>query len=186
MMSFADRALNEAQSAQFQQLLLEMTVSMALPFRWIERAEARRVFQFLRPAILPSLPSRRQLSDVILPQRAAIARENSLREISEQRERGVHIGLSCDGWKNVSRQHVLGVIIATSTVSFCYGHRECTDQHHGIEAAAEIEQLLLELEEKALHISSVCTDDAGQCGRARRILSLRHPRLHFEPCHQVT
>ena len=61
--------------------------------------------------------------------------------------------------------------------------------HDGIAVAREMESLIheIDLQYTALKCRAICTDDAGQYGRARRILALRYPHYHFVHCfaHQV-
>lgn len=56
-------------------------------------------------------------------------------------------------------------------------------EHHGIAVARSLEKTIVKILFKLkLPLACVCTDDAGQYGRARRILQLRWPSIIFIPC----
>ena len=59
--------------------------------------------------------------------------------------------------------------------------------HHGLALAGVYEKLMFETYSNEHIFHYLCTDDAGQCGRARRILALRYPFIMFHKCwaHQI-
>ena len=62
------------------------------------------------------------------------------------------------------------------------------DEHNGIYVAKQIDEGFLKSEKDFdIFICCVCTDDACQCARGKRILSLRFPYMYFGKCyaHQV-
>ena len=99
-----------------------------------------------------------------------------------------------DSWVSVARKHILGVVLSVSDMWFPYdnaigrGNEILDSEHNGVFVAKQIEEGYLQSERNfGISIGSVCTDDAGQCARAKRILSLRFPALYFGRCyaHQV-
>ena len=64
-----------------------------------------------------------------------------------------------------------------------------TDDHHdGVATAAQIERAFKKTElDFGITFSGVTTDEACQCARAKRILSLRYRHMYFGKCyaHQV-
>ncbi len=59
-----------------------------------------------------------------------------------------------------------------------------TDDHHdGVATAAQIERAFKKRElDFGIAFSGVTIDEAGQCARAKRILSLRYPHMYFGKC----
>ena len=62
------------------------------------------------------------------------------------------------------------------------------DRHDWVATAEQIGKAWLKTEKDfGITFSDVTTDEAGQCGRAKRILALRYPDMYFGKCyaHQV-
>ena len=76
-------------------------------------------------------------------------------------------------------------MVSAGNESTCYGTRVCGSDHHRMLVTKEIEEIIIQRD--GWNLGSVCTDNAGKCSRARRILQLRHSHLHFESCqaHQM-
>ena len=100
----------------------------------------------------------------------------------------------CDSWVSQAKKHILGVVISASDMWFPHddavgkGNEIKDDEHNGINVAKQIEEGFLKSQQDFdIIICCVCTDDAGQCARGKRILSLRYPQMYFGKCyaHQV-
>lgn len=96
-----------------------------------------------------------------------------------------------DGWESF-KTHITGIILQGDNVWVTFddnGNVNTSDVHHGIMVAQEMEEIMNRVQNAHpdLRFRAICTDDAGQYGRARRILALRHPHWHFGKCfaHQV-
>jgi hypothetical protein len=63
-----------------------------------------------------------------------------------------------------------------------YGLRPTGDRHDGLAIVEQMEVVIEELLASDINVGAVVTDNAGQCGRARRILALRYPKVSFEHC----
>ncbi|POM81858.1 Hypothetical protein PHPALM_116 [Phytophthora palmivora] len=63
-----------------------------------------------------------------------------------------------------------------------YSLLETGSEHTSVVIAEQIEVVMLRMIKDAWNISAIITDNPGQCGRARRILSLRWPRFVFIFC----
>ncbi|ETL45048.1 hypothetical protein L916_04780 [Phytophthora nicotianae] len=63
-----------------------------------------------------------------------------------------------------------------------YGLRPSSDRHDGLAIAKHMEGVIEELLASEWKIGAVVTDNAGQCGRARRILAPRYPNIAFLIC----
>jgi hypothetical protein len=81
--------------------------------------------------------------------------------------------------------HVDGISLRAGEASFAIDTEEAGKDHDGVALARGWERLMLTKYE--LTFSYFCSDDAGQCGCARRILALCYPFILFMKCwaHQV-
>jgi hypothetical protein len=111
-------------------------------------------------------------------------------EVHKKIGQGRCVGLVTDGWKDTSSKHVNGVVITTGDRSFSIDAEICGSDNDGVAVAREIEGLFDKHVGPPFDIPRFkyyCSDDAGQQGRGRRILALRHPDIIFLRCyaHQV-
>jgi len=93
-----------------------------------------------------------------------------------------------DGYKRYNNSHVFGAFVGIVGERHCLDSGEEGHSRDGLATAAEMESVIDRLANDAeLEIGCVCTDNAGQCGRAPQILSLRYPSLCFLRClsHQL-
>jgi hypothetical protein len=111
---------------------------------------------------------------------AAVGMTDRIRELTGQ---GRKAGLVTDDWKDTADNHVEGIIVTLGDETFAYGIMAGGTEHHGIAKARD----LYSNEDHNIQFVYVVTDDAGQFGRARRILALRHPHIIFLCCfaHQI-
>lgn len=93
----------------------------------------------------------------------------------------------CDGYERQDRVHVMGSIVGVLGFRYVLEAKEESTAHNELAVASAISGVLNRLESDGLAIGAVCTDNAGQCGRARRILALRYPSLVLFRCmaHQM-
>uniref|UniRef100_K3XCR3 DUF659 domain-containing protein n=1 Tax=Globisporangium ultimum (strain ATCC 200006 / CBS 805.95 / DAOM BR144) TaxID=431595 RepID=K3XCR3_GLOUD len=63
-----------------------------------------------------------------------------------------------------------------------YALKPIGTRHDGVAIAQELDTILCQAREEQWDVGAVVTDDAGQCGRARRILALRWPNIAFLHC----
>jgi hypothetical protein len=102
--------------------------------------------------------------------------------LKNMQRRGATCGLATDGWMSIDRTHFDGwMIIAGGAVAFL-DRTEAGTSHDGLSVARSIEAMMAKAVSLDLPVGSVCTDDAAQCARARRILELRHHTLVFMRC----
>ena len=100
------------------------------------------------------------------------------------RDQGYMECLTVDGWQDTSRVHIEGVLILLGSQSYMEESEMAGSEHHGIAVAGLIETLYKNRESR---LCSCVMDEAGQVGRAKRILRLRHPHWMLDACwaHQV-
>ncbi|KAK1866371.1 hypothetical protein I4F81_008891 [Pyropia yezoensis] len=88
--------------------------------------------------------------------------------------------LILDGCKRSNNTHVLGAVVGIAGERLVLYSEDDGHPHDGIFTAAAIADFIDRLAgEGEIRVGGVCTDDAGQCGLARRILALRCPALIF-------
>jgi hypothetical protein len=103
------RPLSQQDKEKFKVLLLRLTVSCGWALHWVNKPEAKELFEFLNPHL--KLPDRRALGGQILETAVAEA-NNAMHEALH--EDPIGITLTFDGWTNVKNEQLLGVMIITS------------------------------------------------------------------------
>lgn len=168
--------------------LLHLMADARLPFALVERASFVELVGSLRQSAIESLPSRRQLSGSVLNRAAEAAMRSSLGAVKALACGEVRATLMVDGYKGHDGRHTLGAVVGVLAKRCVHDIEEEGYQHHGLATAAGVASFLERIDnDVGVLVACVCTDDAGQCGRAKRILALRHPRLIFLRCmaHQL-
>jgi len=90
--------------------------------------------------------------------------------------------MATDGWMAIDRAHVDGwMLCAAGAVAFL-AQTAAGTTHDGLSNARSIERMINNAEAMGFPLGSICTDDAAQCARARRILELRHGTFVFTRC----
>jgi hAT family C-terminal dimerisation region len=167
----------------FERALMEFQHANKLPDAFIEARATSDLLQFLRPGIGPMLPKRRTLGGRILETNAAIYTAADVAALrTKQSESGGRINFLSDVWKNVSRDHLLGCQLSLFGLVTSFAVEPAGDKHDGINIAKLLEGVIKDAIIQGWNIGSVITDDAGQCGKARRILTLRWPKVAFLRC----
>lgn len=92
------------------------------------------------------------------------------------------VNLLSDVWQNISKEHLLGCQLSLFGILLTYALLPAGDEHHGIAIAKQLEQLLERAQLEGWCVGAMATDNAGQCGRARRILAIRWPQVVFLFC----
>lgn len=190
----AVRTLTDAEKRIFHVLCLELIVDNNLPFSFVECDTFRKIVEFLHCAAVNDLPHRRLVGGGLLTERSKAAVTWGLDELTKRANRGQYVGLSSDGWMNINKNHILAVVLTCNDFHFTLDSVQCGDEHHGIAVAQETEAFFLELAKEddrygaQFDVRYFCSDDAGQCARARRMLALRWPHMIFMKCfaHQVS
>ena len=183
---FTQAIMSGAEVNTMEQKLIELIVDMALPFNLPERPSFRRFVESIRVNASTKLPGRTKTKVNLLANRAISAVSSMEEMISLAFKKGHRAGLAIDGWSNVNKMHIEGVILTAGVASFPLDAPEADFEHHGIAVARGWETFLCTAYPKytfCYHVS----DDAGQCARGRRILALRHPYMLLMRCwaHQV-
>ena len=108
-------------------------------------------------------------------------------------QNGRIVNIVMDGWESQNKKHTIGVVLQSGNKWITHandnGNYDKSDVHHGIAVAREIKSIMNNVTNayKNIKFQAICTDDAGQYTRARRILSKRYPHWSFTHCfaHQI-
>src|SRR4051794_4512247 len=158
--------LTSAQEHKLEQLLLEVMVSRGFAFQWIENDAVKRLFHWLNPMI--TLLSRLVLGGRIL-KNAIDSESEILLENAKNDQFGVT--LAFDGWKNVSRQHLLGTILITSLGDVViWKAADCEAKRiTGDEIVRTTEEFFTELEQQNIKVNGLITNSASENTAARLV-----------------
>lgn len=166
--------LSNAQVEHMRKCLVEYQAQHRLPDSFIDDPTTHRLFASMNCSVVDKLPNRRALGGRMLNAYATeVSSQESLRVLDLQNKSGGRVNFI----HLLGAQLILFGVIATLGL-FTTGSR----RHDGLALASQMEKILLEAQEKGWNIGGVVTDDAGQCGRARRILALRWPGVVFLKC----
>ena len=193
--NWMETPLSDRDKQLFQTRLIEFVADTAIPFTVAEKGSFKRLVESIRPMAVQAIPKRKRLSGSILKEAASASVNKILPKMRDHIKRyGCQPGFVCDSWVDVSKSHILGVVVSLKHMHFAFdnalgdGNLITDDEHHGIATAKQIESAIEKTNQHfRFSCSNACTDDAGQCSRAKRILSLRFPNLYFGRCyaHQV-
>ncbi|XP_055350264.1 uncharacterized protein LOC129596890 [Paramacrobiotus metropolitanus] len=187
--SFVDRALFKAEIVEHEKLMARAFASANLPYAAIENPEVVEWLKWLRPGI--QFPTQRVLRGRIIRQHAQTAQKAMEAALNGKR----FLTLTFDGFKNVSKRNILGAAVTW---------RDETDGQveNYVIAADDVSTEGSTADDVVVYASkwidtvtnkynadlgfSVC-DSASYNVKARRILSLKFPRILFESCkaHQI-
>ncbi|CAG8854844.1 21671_t:CDS:1, partial [Gigaspora margarita] len=148
----------------FFKLLLHMTISNGWAFQWIENQEIIEFFNFISPLL--ELPSRKTLADKILKNLAESIQNNI--EVATKEDK-YSIFVSLDGWKNVVKQNILGLVITRSDGQvLIWGAKDISEDRGNTNAAIKhISAFLNKTQSKNIKINTVITDSASSYNAAR-------------------
>ncbi|KAE8895132.1 hypothetical protein PF010_g23135 [Phytophthora fragariae] len=136
------RVYSPQQQREFERFLLEFKVALALPDSYVEHPATIRLFQFLNPQCVASLPSRRVLGGRVLDAFAKEFIELSdavLRKLQETT--GGRVNLLSDVWQNIVKTHLLGVHLSLFGRVFIEGMHATGSEHDGVALARQMNQL---------------------------------------------
>lgn len=174
---------SEQKHAEFERLLVEFQAENFLPSSFVERASTKRLFKFLNVATIRALPDRHALAGKLLDDQSSVGGQASRDALfRRQQSLGGRVNLLSDVWQNVAKKHLLGCHLTLFGAVVNYGLYPTASRHDGIAIAQQLEGVILAAHDDQWTIGAIVTDNAGQCGRARRILAPRWPRIAFLHC----
>eukprot|EP00644_Phytophthora_capsici_P016660 jgi/Phyca11/122374/e_gw1.47.132.1 len=177
------RRFSKSQKQTLERLLVEFQAGNLLPDLFIERSCTKALLEYLCPGIGSYLPSRRVLGGRILKNHAAHCRDVQIQNLKQmQITTGGYVNFLSDVWQNISREHLLGCQLQLFGQSLTYSLPQAGSRHDGAAIAEEMDTILNQVANEGWDVGAGVTDNAGQCGRARRILALRWPNMVFLFC----
>ncbi|POM67214.1 Hypothetical protein PHPALM_16826 [Phytophthora palmivora] len=178
MREYFDNVFTDEELKDFHRLLIQFQADNYLPDRFIEKKSTRRLFIFLNKTCVSALPKRKDMGR-ILDKFSTVEEEGQLQALSNRLAySGGRLNFLSDVWQNIAK----GVCLLIFGTIVTYGLFATGSRHDGIAIAQQMENVIKEIEAKGWRIGAVVTDNAGQCGRARRILALRHTRIAYVRC----
>ena len=164
MDNFIVRSLSREDLVKFYILLLRLTVSCGWALSWVNKPEAKELFNFLNPLI--KLPDRRELGGKILTK--AVEKADDAMEIA-LKEDPVGVTLTFDGWTNVKNEQLLGAVLITSEGRpYVWKAVDISiERENHIKVIEKVESMLTELEKKEISVCAIVTDSAGAYAAAR-------------------
>ena len=97
--------------------------------------------------------------------------------------------MTVDGWMTISKDHVDAVLVKLMEMSCQFKLEAGGSSHTGVEFLRKPIFWIAEVEDKIkCFIFSVCTDNARQCAKGKRIVAYYMPWIIVFPCfgHQVS
>ena len=164
MDNYIVRSLSKEDIGKFYILLLQLTVSCGWALSWVNKPEAKQLFEFLNPFL--KLPDRRLLGGKILKKAVENADEimdNALKEDP------VGVTLTFDGWTNVKNEQLLGSALITSEGRpYVWKAVDISSERENhIKVIEKIESMLDDLKKKEIVVCAIVTDSAGEYAAAR-------------------
>lgn len=93
----------------------------------------------LRPLVADVIPSRKVISERLIPQRAKEEREWSILQLKKEASKGVvigrtifNVGMMTDGYKNVSSDHIMAIVIRGNEERLLFDSVEEGSSHDAI------------------------------------------------------
>jgi hypothetical protein len=106
-MPLRDKELTKQEQEALNLQLCKGTIDANIPFRWVESVEMQKVFEILRPNV--TLPREKALRTKCLDDLYDV----SVKEDDARLQQCAQWTLNCDGWKNISKQSLLGFMAVT-------------------------------------------------------------------------
>ena len=158
------RPLSQQDKEKFKVLLLRLTVSCGWALHWVNKPEAKELFEFLNPHL--KLLDRRALGGQIL-EAAVSEADKAMHEALREYSTGVT--LTFDGWMNVKNEQLLGVMIITSEGKpYVWKATDISiERESHIEVMEKTKIMIDELKNMEVKVSAVVTDSAGPYAASR-------------------
>ena len=162
-------------------------MDLSVSFLMIKHTSLHQLLDCTHPQTSHALCSHWWLSEKYLNDQYKEAVMNRNNEILNE---GHFFGIVVDGWEMINKVHIQGMMVNAGVKTFMLSIFKEGSSHHALVIAKTWEEDMLEsktLMPFADQVKYFVSDDAGQCARARRILSLCHPHIMFHQCwaHQV-
>jgi hypothetical protein len=164
MDNYIVRSLSKEDLQKFHMLLLRLSVSCGWALSWVNKPEAKELFDFLNPFL--KLPDRRVLGGEILNR--IVNEADKAMEVA-LKEDPVGITLTFDGWTNVKNEQLLGtVLLASEGRPYVWKAIDISSERENYnEVMSKTETMFTELKTKGITVCAVVTDSAAAYAAAR-------------------
>jgi len=162
--NFLCRPLSANDQLRFEQLLLRMIVSNALPFTFVENEDTIAMFEFLIPGL--KLPKCKVIGSKVLMKSVQLLQENIIKTARSDTD---GVTATFDGWTNVRQEHIWGVVfITTNGQSLIWGAHDISSERSQTQNVINhIEKLITETEKNRINIKAFVSDSAGEYAAAQ-------------------
>jgi hypothetical protein len=164
MDNYIVRSLSKEDFKKFHMLLLRLTVSCGWALSWVNKPEAKELFEFLNPFL--KLPDRRVLGGDIL---SKVVTELDDAMETALKEDPVGVTLTFDGWTNVNNEQLLGTVLLTSEGKpYVWKAVDISSERENyIGVMNKTETMLGDLKNKGITVCAIVTDSASSYAAAR-------------------
>jgi hypothetical protein len=165
--SYLQRPASKHDQTVFEELTLRMTISNGWAFCWTENEETKSWWNFIsnHPNIF-ELPSRRALGGRILQSTSNVLK-NSIEDHAKNDKFGIMVAF--DGWTNIIKQEILGIVLVTSMgETLVWGGEDISSERAKYTLVIEkVKMLFQKLEEIGIKVNGLVTDSAPEYSAAR-------------------
>jgi hypothetical protein len=159
--------LNE-EKIEFHSLLLEFQAEANLPESFVSRQSFWRLMKFCNAEAAKALPTRQLLGGPILNKYADkvdLGDHVALKAVAPPGS-GKCVNFLSDTWENITKTHILGVILSLAGLCVTFGTFTCGSRNDGLAIAEHLESILLLMIAQGWDVGAVVTDNTGNCVRA--------------------
>ncbi|CAG8797239.1 7388_t:CDS:1, partial [Cetraspora pellucida] len=162
--NFLCQPLTVNEQSRFEQLLLRMIVSNALPFTFVKNEDTIAVFEFLVPGL--KLPKRKVIGSRVLMNSSKLLQDNIIKTAKNDMD---EVTTTFDGWTNIRQEHIWGIVFITiNGQSLIWGvHDISSERSQTQNVINHIEQLITKTEEKNINIKAFISDSASEYAAIR-------------------
>jgi Protein of unknown function (DUF 659) len=164
MDNYIVRPLSLSDMKKFHTLLLRLSLSCGWALHWINKPEAKELFQFLNPYLI--LPDRRLLGGRILSDAVKDSNDTMVKVFQED---SVGVTLTFDGWTNVRNEQLLGVVIITSEGRpYVWKATDISSEREThVEVMEKTKEMYSELNNNRITVCAIVTDSAPPYAASR-------------------
>ena len=152
------RSLSKEDKKKFHILLIRLTVSCGWALHWVNKPEAKELFEFLNPYL--KLPDRKLLGGKILQD--AVSEGNKVMQMA-LKEDPVGVTLTFDGWTNVKNEQLLEVVVITSEGRPYVWKADdiSSERKTHLEVMEKTIAMITEFKSQKVNVCAVVTDSVG-------------------------
>ena len=168
---------------RMQKAFVNMLAYHNLPFEFANSPFLAEFVRSINPLAAKFIPTGATCRKILIKQIEEC--ETLIQDVAKTaKSTGESINVSVDSWLSVSNDSLLGIVLTCKDIMYPDSLQLAADSETGLELARIIEEWILKFENKLApsRISSLVTDNAGPCRKARKYLAIRFPSICFMPC----